>query len=91
MEAPDVEISAENASQYQADLAEFLTYINDSQSLFYLDNDYLLNRLLDCMSRYLVVHTFSDWNKEIVLRDWKRNKSPLSRPRLEGFYKEILV
>jgi hypothetical protein len=60
MEAPDVEISAENASQYQADLAEFLTYINDSQSLFYLDNDYLLNRLLDCMSRYLVVHTFSD-------------------------------
>jgi len=74
MEAPEVEISAENASQYQADLAEFLTYINDSQSLFYLDNDYLLNRLLDCMARYLVVHTFSAWKKETVLRDWKRNK-----------------
>jgi hypothetical protein len=52
MEAPDVEIFAENASQFKADLAEFLTYVNDPESIFYLHNDYLLHRLVDCVARY---------------------------------------
>ena len=52
MEAPDVDISGDNASQFQADLAEFLTYVNDPESLFYLHNDYLLHRLVECVARY---------------------------------------
>jgi hypothetical protein len=51
MQAPDVEISAENVTQFRADLAEFLTYVNDPESLFYLQNDYLLHRLVECMAR----------------------------------------
>ena len=51
MEAPDVEISARSGPEYHADMAEFLGYVNDSQSIFYLDNEYLLTRLLECIAR----------------------------------------
>ena len=51
MEAPDVDISGESLATFKSSLLEFLNHVNSPHSAFYLNDDYLLHRLADCLSR----------------------------------------
>ena len=55
MEAPDVDISGESLATFKSSLLEFLNHVNSPHSAFYLNDDYLLHRLADCLSRFKAI------------------------------------
>jgi calcitonin receptor-like len=51
LQSPDISISARNISDFKVYIIEFFKLVRENHSIFYLEDPYLFNRLIECTSR----------------------------------------